>query len=131
MSISLSSIERNKRVSNSLFWVVQILFGLVFVQGLVIYKNIILEPFQGTNSFAFYALITLYISTLLSWIDFSSTIDLNPYGRNWYGVIRFFSDVTIVCLYATALFSIQKIHEFYDISYYLRLFVFIYLAYLV
>ena len=60
--------DTNKRnQSQNMVWVVQILFGLVFAQSLLLYKSTLLGLFTPGNGIAFFALATVYVSTLISW----------------------------------------------------------------
>ncbi len=99
-----------KNQSENLVWVVQILFGLVFAQSLLLYKEILLRPLTPDNVIPFVALATVYVTTLISWKDFSITMSKSPYGgKTIIGDFRFYTDVIIVVIYSITMFSIDSL----------------------
>jgi uncharacterized HAD superfamily protein len=126
-----------KKSNDSLFWVVQFLFGIVFGQGLVLYRDLLIDPFLEGNFIPLFALLTIYLTTLFSWKDFSSTMEKSPYGgKILFGDIRFYFDVLIVIIYAVTIFSVQKMipskieSKETDLSFFLFDYVIIFFLYL-
>lgn len=74
--------DRDRRISDQLVRLVQIVFGLVLAQGFLLHRNIILHPFAVENLVPGLALATVYITTVLSWIDWHVTMELRPYNFN-------------------------------------------------
>lgn len=106
--------DRDRRISDQLVRLVQIVFGLVLAQSLLLHRDIIIHPFSGGNWLAALALVTVYVTTVLSWIDWHVTMELRPYNfnpRNRYRLTeraRLGLDLSIVTLYAYLLFSIEE-----------------------
>ena len=100
--------EKTLRSSQNALWVTQILFALILANGLVLYRELILQPFLPEYRLATVGLVVVYLTTLLSWIDFSGTMDKAPYvfPNNWE-IFRFVIDIVIVMSYAYLLFSIE------------------------
>jgi 5'(3')-deoxyribonucleotidase len=105
--------ERDKRVSDQLVRLVQIVFGLVIAQSLVLYRGVIVEPWSSGNWLPALTLMTVYLTTVLSWIDWHVTMEYSPYnfnpkaGHRFPEQCRLFSDLGIVTVYAYLLFSID------------------------
>lgn len=123
------------RASERSVWVTQILFALVLANGLVAYKDLILHPIgtNGSHLLGSFGLVVVYLTTLLSWLDFSRTMDKRPYfyGTRWER-LRFLVDVGIVVLYAYLLFAVEYTLERRngDISRFILGFPLIYAGYL-
>lgn len=110
--------ERIKKSSENALWAIKLLFALVLAKGLVMYKEIVLNPFLPQNRLAAAGLLVIYLTTLLSWIDFSDTMDANPYifsrkwkKIRWFEKFRFGVDIFIVFLYAYLLFSVESFQK--------------------
>lgn len=103
----MDKLEDN--VSDQLVRLVQIIFGFVLAQGLGRYEDVILNPLSSKeNIIKFFALLAIYLTVILSWIDWHVTMKLRPYYfRNCREQIRLLADVAIVCLYAIIIFSIK------------------------
>lgn len=71
--------------SEQLVRLVQIIFGFVLAQGLGRYEDLILNPVSSCENFIkFLALVTIYLTTILSWIDWHATMKLRPYNFHNY-----------------------------------------------
>ncbi len=127
--------EGVRRASERSVWVTQILFALVLAKGLVLYKDLILHPIgvKETHLLGSLGLAGVYVTTLLSWIDFSRTMDKRPY---FYGIrseyLRFLVDVAIVVFYAYLLFAVEYMLKgpSADITLYIAGYPLIYVGYL-
>ena len=106
--------DRDRRISDQLVRLVQIFFGLVLAQGLLLHREVVLHPIANGHWVASIALGTLYFTTVLSWIDWHVTMEARPYNfnpRNKYRVteqLRLGLDVIVVVIYAYLTFSIQE-----------------------
>ncbi len=105
--------ERDRRISDQLVRLVQIVFGLVLAQSLLLYRDVIVHPVAKGHWVAALALVTVYVTTVLSWIDWHVAMEARPYNfnpRNRYRVteqIRLGFDVFVVTIYAYLLFTIS------------------------
>jgi hypothetical protein len=74
-----------RRVSDQLVRLVQLLFGLVAVQPLLLYGDVFVQPFAYEHRTAVFALLAVYVTTVSSWIDWHITMEANPYDiyRGW------------------------------------------------
>src|ERR1700723_1682 len=103
--------ELDKRISDQLVRLVQIVFGVVLAQGLVLNKDLILDPFHG-RVIATIALVAVYMTTVLSWVDWHTTMELRPYNLNPRNThilterLRVYVDLFIVIAYAYLIFVI-------------------------
>jgi len=131
--------EQDRRVSDQLVRLIQVIFGIVLAQSLVRYDTVILSPFSKNHILAFCGLITVFTATILSWIDWHITMEKRPYNLGAgeplriYHTLRVFSDVLVVTLYAYILFAIKKFSDDAsgDISGFILGFVYIYAGYLI
>lgn len=107
--------EADQKVSDQLVVLIQIIFGFVLAQSFSGYAIVILSPWEPQNRIAFFALLVIYITTVLSWMDWHVTMALRPYNLNpAAGLLhieqfRVFSDLLIVSIYAFALLSIESL----------------------
>lgn len=128
----MDKLEDN--VSDQLVRLVQIIFGFVLAQGLGRYEDVILNPLSSKeNIIKFFALLAIYLTVILSWIDWHITMKLRPYYfRNCREQIRLIADVAIVCLYAIIIFSIKDFssYQLYYNPRYFLVFACIFIAYL-
>jgi len=108
LSDALASLERERRISDQLVRLVQIVFGLVVAQSLFLYREVITDPFSPAHRSALVALLAVFLTTVLSWIDWHITMELHPYDRRrpieWG---RLTADLLIVVLYAYLLFTVE------------------------
>lgn len=129
--------ETGQRLSDQLVRLVQVVFALVIGQSLLLYRSVVLNPFAN-NSIASLALVTIYISAILSWIDWHTTMEANPYNLSasyrfrWTEELRVGMDLLVVTLYAYVLFSVSNFEgrPGASIQWYLLGFVLIFASYL-
>lgn len=133
----MSSQENN--ISDQLVRLVQIIFGFVLAEGLGRYDEVILNPLSQENIIKFFAIISIYMTTILSWVDWHNTMQLRPYNfhtiqkRRIIEYLRLIFDVLIVCFYAFIIFSIRYFDSYriyYNPKYFLG-FLFIFIGYLI
>lgn len=102
-----------RRISEQLVQLVQIIFGFVLAQSLGRYADIVIDPFSYEHRIAFMALLTVYFTTVMSWVDWHPTMEANPYNmssRNPHRrteVLRLWFDLLVVTFYAYLLFSVE------------------------
>ncbi|MGV8084315.1 MAG: hypothetical protein AB2L09_11885 [Coriobacteriia bacterium] len=72
-------IEQERQLSTMMVRMVQVLFAVVLGQSLLLYREAVVNPFRSTNWLLLLALITIYLTTILSWIDWHRSVELNPY----------------------------------------------------
>jgi hypothetical protein len=113
--------DTSKRISDHLVRLVQILFGVVAGQSLVLYRDVLTSPFHESRIAAALALASVYVMIVWSWIDWNTTMELRPYdfrrpaatpvGRFVEQSERFrlYSDLTIVTVYAYVLFQVAPL----------------------
>jgi uncharacterized protein len=107
--------ETDQKVSDQLVVLIQVVFGFVLAQSFSGYATVILSPWEPQNRVAFFALLVIYITTVLSWMDWHLTMALRPYNLNpAAGLVRIeqfrvFSDLLIVSIYAFALLSVESL----------------------
>lgn len=131
--------EQDRRVSDQLVRLIQVIFGIVLAQSLVRYDTVILAPFSRNHFLAFCGLITVFTATILSWIDWHITMEKRPYNLgpgeplSIYHKLRVFSDVLVVTIYAYVLFAIKDFSDDSsgDISDFILGFMFIFVGYLI
>jgi hypothetical protein len=109
--------ERTRHISDQLVRLVQVFFGVVAGQGLVLYRDVVVSPFDHDRIPALLALVSVYVMIVWSWIDWNSSMEDHPYdfrsrlGRwrtraeRW----RLYSDIVIVVLYSYMLFQVAPL----------------------
>lgn len=109
--------DRDRRISDQLVRLVQIVFGLVLAQSFLLHRDVVLHPASAKNLLPALALATVYITTVLSWIDWHVTMEVRPYNfnpRNRYRVteqLRLGLDLLVVTVYAYLLLSIDELKK--------------------
>lgn len=109
--------DRDRRISDQLVRLVQIVFGLVLAQSFILYRDIVVHPTAANNLVPALALATVYVTTVLSWIDWHVTMEVRPYNfnpRNRYRVteqLRLGLDMLVVIVYAYLLFVIDDVKK--------------------
>jgi hypothetical protein len=88
--------------SDRLLRLVQVVFAVV-IGGSLIQFNYILFPPQCTVEF--WALFGVYVSAITSWTGYHHRMNKYPYTPTKFGVIRLFTDMFIVIMYAYLLFA--------------------------
>lgn len=99
------------------FWVsdrfvqfVDIVFGVVVAQSFARYDWLIANP--PSSWFLFSALLTVYITTVLSWIGYHRSMHRYPYeAASFIAWLRMLADLLIVSVYAFLLFSLEPLKE--------------------
>jgi len=104
-----------RHLSDQLVALVRVVFALVIAQSLTSYQDIVTAPFSGKRWLATMAVIAVYVTATLSWIDWHVSME-----TNWYDVrntkrgtkiaerLRVYADLVIVMLYAYLLFRIKS-----------------------
>jgi hypothetical protein len=135
-----------RRVSDHLVRLVQVFFGVVAGQGLVLYRDVVVSPFEDGRSVAALALVSIYMMIVWSWIDWNTTMEIRPYDfrrakssavgprvlehlERW----RLYADIAIVATYAYTLFQVAPLvkDSGADIRYLLLGYVIVFVLYLV
>lgn len=88
--------------SDRLVTLVQVFFAVVIGGGLIEFHEILFPP---KNTIAFWALFGVYVTSIMSWTGYHSRIDECPYVHSRIGILRLFTDILIVILYAFLLFA--------------------------
>jgi hypothetical protein len=98
--------EADVKVSDQLVRLVQVIFAFVLAQSIGRYDKIILRPLVVGHQLQFFGLLSVYVTAVLSWIDWHVTMVIRPYdfnprtGRRFVEQCRLFSDLFIVSIYA-------------------------------
>jgi 5'(3')-deoxyribonucleotidase len=109
--------DRDRRISDQLVRLVQIVFGLVLAQSFVLHRDIVVHPIAAKNWVPAIALAAVYITTVLSWIDWHVTMEVRPYNfnpRNRHRVteqLRLGLDMLVVTVYAYLLLVIDELKK--------------------
>ena len=102
--------EDLQRVSDQLVRLVQVFFALVLGQSLVLFKEVLLDPFTAEHWLATLAWATVFYTTVASWVDWHVLMAKRPYDtRQLTARFQFYSDVGIAVLYAYLLFTIEPL----------------------
>lgn len=138
--------ETAKRISDHLVRLVQVFFGVVVAQSLVLYRDVVVSPFAHDHFVAALALFSIYVMIVWSWIDWNTTMELRPYdfrppstdatpaerlvahSERW----RLYIDIAIVTVYAYVLFQVAPLvgNSDADIRYLLLGYPFVFSLYL-
>lgn len=118
--------QRTKNISDQLVRLVQVFFGVVAGQGLVLYRDVVTSPLRHEHIVATLALFSIYVMIVWSWIDWNSSMEDHPYdfrtraqnrvGRwqtraeRW----RFYCDIAIVVFYSYMLFQVWPVRAMPD-----------------
>jgi len=121
-----SGQDRTLWVSDRFVQFVDIVFGVVVVQGFIRHDQLILHP--GSSWFAFLGLAGVYTTTILSWIGYHRSMNRHPYDtRSMKAWIRMLMDFLIVSVYTFLLFTVKDLEkgaaastlEYYLLGYFL------------
>jgi hypothetical protein len=138
--------ETWRRLSDHLVRLVQVFFGVVAGQGLVLYRDVIVSPFGEGRTVAALALVSIYMMIVWSWIDWNTTMEIRPYDfrrarASGFGPAalehlerwRLYADIAIVATYAYTLFQVAPLvaDSGADIRYLLLGYVIVFIPYLV
>jgi uncharacterized HAD superfamily protein len=103
-------VSEQQRVSDQLVRLVQVFFALVLAQSLVLFKKPLLDPFAYGNRVAILALLTVFYTTVASWIDWHVAIVRRPYDtRQFQERYRVYADLAVAMLYAYLVFTIEPL----------------------
>lgn len=98
----------SRHMSDQLVRLVQIVFALVLAQSLFLFRPVVTNPIAPAHQTAALALLTVFISTVLSWIDWHVTMEYHPYDTmRKVDVARLWADLLVVVSYAYLLFTIE------------------------
>jgi 5'(3')-deoxyribonucleotidase len=106
--------DLDRKISDQLVRLIQIFFGFVLAQSLSRYAEVVLDPLSKNHFIAAFALLTIFTTTILSWIDWHITMGLRPYNlspknnRRIIDELRLLSDILIVIFYAYILLAIEN-----------------------
>ena len=81
---------------------VQVVFAVVIGGGLIEFGELLFFP---KNMISCYALIGVFLTSIMSWTGYHSRMELYPYTPTKLGVFRLHADVFIVVTYAFLLFA--------------------------
>ena len=107
--------NRDRRISDQLVRLVQIVFGLVLAQGLLLHRDVIQHPLTGNNWLPTMALLGVLVTTAMSWVDWHVTMELRPYNFNRGNrhhtteKLRLTLDLIVVVFYAYLLFTVEQL----------------------
>jgi 5'(3')-deoxyribonucleotidase len=105
--------DRDRRISEQLVRLVQLVFGVVLAQSFNVFQDVLVHPLGSGHWLAAVALLTVYTTSVLSWIDWHTTMVLRPYNFNTHNryrlieQLRLFADLLVVIFYAYLLFTIR------------------------
>lgn len=129
--------EKQERVSDQMITLIQVIFAFVLGQAFAGYSLVVLSPWA--HPAAFLALVAIFITTILSWIDWHATMVEMPY--QFYQVFRrrlveegrVLMDLLVVSIYAFALLSIDPLthHPDGDVTKYLWSYAAVFAAYVI
>lgn len=114
MSTSSPLPEGDQRVSDHLVRLIQIVFGLVIAQSLVLSRDVLLDPLAEEHRVSALATFAVYVMTVLSWIDWHATVTNYPYNLSSYNkrrkaeYLKLWLDLLIVVAYAYLLFKAES-----------------------
>ena len=136
--------DKQKRISDHMVRLVQVYFGVVVGQSLVLYRDVVVSPFRHGNIAAAIALVSIYVMIVWSWIDWNTTMELRPYdfrlrAGSWANRFvehserfRLYFDIAIVTLYGYVLFQVTPLvgHPHADIRFLLLGYPIVFVLYL-
>jgi hypothetical protein len=104
---------QTQRLSDPLIRGIDFLFALTLGQGILLYKDFWIDPLHSRNWPVFLALVSVYVTTFLSFIDWHLAMERMPYmvDRNLPGKVwrrewsRVWIDLLIVMVYAFLLIN--------------------------
>ncbi len=88
--------------SERLVTLVQVVFAVVIGGGLIEFHEILSPP---KNTIAFWALVGVYVTSIMSWTGYHSRMEQYPYTPTKLGIFRLYTDMLIVIFYAFLLFA--------------------------
>jgi len=104
--------ETQKRISNRLLDLIDILFGVVVgLNFALIFNNnpiVSLPTFSEVMTLPNISLLVAYIAIILSWVGYHQMMEFNSFILNYWGYIRFSNDILIVFVYSVLIYSIKN-----------------------
>ena len=88
--------------SDRLVTLVQVVFAVVIGGGLIEFGELLFFP---KNTIACYALIGVFLTSVMSWTGYHARMGHYPYTPTKLGVFRLYVDIFIVAIYAFLLFA--------------------------
>jgi len=113
---------------------VQVVFALVLAQSLFLFRAVLTHPLRAENRVALLALAAVFTTTVLSWIDWHTTMVYSPYDTHHRSEkVRLFADLLVVVIYAYLLFAVEPLvgHPGVSLQRYLLGYPLVFFAYLV
>lgn len=111
--------EAQKRISNRLVDLIDILFGVVVgLNFALIFNNnpiVSMPTFSDIFTLPNISLLVAYIAVILSWVGYHQMMEANPFILNYYGYSRFSIDILIVFVYSILIYSIKNFTLFLTI----------------
>ncbi len=110
--------QKQEKVSDQMITLIQVIFGFVLAQAFAGYSVVVLSPWAHVVAFA--ALVAIFITTILSWIDWHTTMVEMPYKLYqafWPRLaeeVRVLLDLLVVSIYAFAILSIDPLTQHTD-----------------
>lgn len=91
-----------KFFSDHLVTLVQVFFAVVIGGGLIEFRQILFSP---QNAVPFWALIVVFVTSIMSWTGYHTSMGKYLYTHTGFGILRLFTDILIVIAYAFLLFA--------------------------
>lgn len=91
-----------KFFSDHLVTLVQVFFAVVIGGGIIEFHKILFSP---QDTIAFWALIVVFVTSIMSWTGYHTSMGKYPYTHTGFGILRLFFDIFIVIAYAFLLFA--------------------------
>ncbi len=104
-------MDRNEKHSDRIFWIMQIIFGFVIGKSFHELAPSFMYPFESVLLTLLLATISVYLSVIWGWVDFSYALIEWPYKfrENGWEKFRFLIDVTTLLLYSYLVVYIGRI----------------------
>ncbi|MEM3907436.1 MAG: hypothetical protein QXZ17_11335 [Nitrososphaerota archaeon] len=86
---------------------VDVIFGVLLAQGLLLYRENILNAFSVNYLPENLALLAIYVIVIYSWYGYHRSIYMFPYNRTIWSRVRLMLDLSILIVYAYMLFGLK------------------------
>ncbi len=102
-------------LSDKIVRLIQVLFGVILAQGILRNSELITSPFATANLVATIGFVSLYFTTVRSWIDWHLTMTKYPYDvrlgspHRSTEMFRIWADLGFVITYAYLLFTVESL----------------------
>jgi hypothetical protein len=104
--------EDDFKVSDKLVQLVLVVYGVVIVESLVEYRDVVVEPIFKNHYVATAALAFVYLTTIFSWAAWQVSMSRYPYLlKRGPEDLRFGVDVVIGVMYAYMLFALTDVRS--------------------